>query len=376
MIDGILRKNKYNIWEYDLEKLIEYIERISIKFHNKNELTSFIGVYRDFFDRLEKKHNIKFNYKFIMFKNNSNYKAVYQDYDWCYQKYIGEGLNHNEMAREAGCTVRVIEKWCTEKHKLNQKYRQTHKKINDIQSDLIIGSLLGDGHIDKRDTQPIFIVSHAVNQKDYIYWKYEILKDLCNLEPVYYPEKEKHYQGSKTYISNPFYRLCTRIYDDLIKYRSIPKLELIHKLNEFSFCIWILDDGYRGKSNWQLCIAEMENLYNDIEYILNKKFNIKCKQEKDKRYIRFNAESSRKIDEIILKNIPNELDIVQYKIINNKIAKPANYKFVDYNNEKVGLARFCKTEHINYKEAISAYDSGIIDGNTLISLFKGDGVCG
>ena len=27
-------------------------------------------------------------------KNNSSYKAIYQDYNWCYQKYIIEGLNH------------------------------------------------------------------------------------------------------------------------------------------------------------------------------------------------------------------------------------------------------------------------------------------
>lgn len=96
------------------------------------------------------------SYKVIKLKlktpytNNSQYKAIYQDYNWCYQKYIIEGLSHEEMAREANCTKRVIEKWCTEKHRLTQKYRQNIIELTDIQRDLIIGSRLGDGHIDKK----------------------------------------------------------------------------------------------------------------------------------------------------------------------------------------------------------------------------------
>ena len=37
-------------------------------------------------------------------------------------------------------------------------------------------------------------------------------------------------------------------------------------------------------------------------------------KQKNKRYIRFTNEASRKIDSMILRNIPNDLDIIKYKI--------------------------------------------------------------
>ena len=70
MIDNILWKNKQNKWEYDLDGLIIYIENISSDYSGKEELTKNIGVYRDFLDRVEVKHNIKINYNFTSTKTN------------------------------------------------------------------------------------------------------------------------------------------------------------------------------------------------------------------------------------------------------------------------------------------------------------------
>ena len=51
---------------------------------------------------------------------------------------------------------------------------------------------------------------------------------------------------------------------------------------------------------------------------MNQKFFLYPHQEKDKRYVLFNSNDSKIIDQKILKNIPNELDIVQYKILNRR----------------------------------------------------------
>ena len=67
-------------------------------------------------------------------KNNSNFKAIYQNYDWCYQKFIVENKSHKEMADEAGCSLRVIQKWCSEKHKLNKRTFKENKHLSDKQS--------------------------------------------------------------------------------------------------------------------------------------------------------------------------------------------------------------------------------------------------
>ena len=70
------------------------------------------------------------------------------------------------------------------------------------------------------------------------------------------------------------------------------------------------------------------------------------------RYLTFDAEASRKIDQIILNTIPNNLDIVKKKILNNyNITKAAQYVFVISNNEKIGLNTYCRSRKIPYNKA-------------------------
>ena len=378
-----MRYNNYHnmIWkdgkEYKYNK--EFINYLRDEIVNKketiNSISKKIGVSYRVIKNIVKENNIQIQ----IHNHNSSYKAVYQDYDWCYQKFIIEGLNHDEMAREGKTSKRTIEKWCVEKHHLTQKYRQKNKRLNNIQKDLIIGSLLGDGHIDKRDTQPLFIVSHAVNQKDYLFWKYDILKDFCNIKPTYYENKDKKiFPNGKEYKCQPHYRLCTRVHDCLIPLRKMSVKELLDNFNEFSFSVALLDDGYRGNI-WSYCIAPYTK--EEKEYmikIFKTKFNINGYiNEYNDRYMNFNAIDSKKIDNIILKSIPNNLDIVQDKIINNnKIKKLCNYRIVKMNDgTECGLARFCKNNHLNYekyKTMCDIYDNGMVDENSLLLKCKED----
>lgn len=371
-LKDILWKDALNHWQYDLNKLIKTVEELSKKYSGKEALCKAIGVYRDFLDRLESKHNIKIKYNFTFNKTNPNFKAIYQDYDWCYQKYMVEGLNHEEMAKEAKCSKRVIEKWCSERHRLTQKYRQIHKELSNLQKDFIIGSLLGDGHIDKREFQPMFIISHAENQKDYLYWKHDLMKGFCNTSPTYYKAKESPFPNGKMYLCQPHYRICTRIHDCLLTYRAMTKRELIDNLNEFSLAILMLDDGYRDRSNWEVCLADI--LLEDREYfvkIMQDKFNLDSYLDfTDDRYINFRAESSRKIDEIILENIPNDLDIIRYKITeNDKIAEKQFRFYIKYNDENILLKDFCKVLDYDYKyihHAIKKYN--LLTGEEIINF--------
>jgi len=283
------------------------------------------------------------------YPNSSKFKAIYQDYDWCYQKYIVEGLNHDEMALEAKAKKRVVEKWCVEKHRLTQEYRQIHKQLSDKQKDLIIGSMLGDGHIDKRETQPIFIVVHAENQKDYLYYKYELLKEFCNISPTRQEAGFREFNG-KLYPCQATYRICTRIQDCFLEYRGKTYTYLLNLMNEFSFSIWMLDDGYRSNSNWELCICEYtEEDINNALNIFKDKFGLVGKLKKDIRYLMFDAVSSRKIDAIILKNIPSELDIIKNKITENNISVGQKFLYVKYNNEDIKLHELCKDLNLDYK---------------------------
>ena len=262
--------------------------------------------------------------KDITRKTDYRFTAIYQDYDWRYERYINRGMTMKEMAEEAGVSLRVIQKWCSEKHRLNEFTFKKEKRLTDIQRQIIMFGRLGDGHIDRREDQPVYIESHAENQKDYIFWKWSILKDLCTQPPVYYPPKVKYF-GDKAYDCQASYRLCTRIINDLKDIRTMSRSDIINQLNELGMSTHMLDDGYRKPSGWEICLAEWTD--DEVQQYLNicqNKFGIIGKRRKDKRYVSFNTKDSKTIDNIILSTIPNDLDIIKYKIL-NKQSIPMNY---------------------------------------------------
>ena len=254
-------------------------------------------------------------------KHSCKYRADYQDYNWCYERYIVRGMSMEEMAKEAGCKLRTIQKWCSEKHGLNCRTKKDEFELDDLQKQLVMFSLLGDGHIDRRENQPMFIVSHAINQKDYLFWKYEILKNICNKSPSYIKSKLHSFGGDILYKCQEQYRICTCIVNDLIPIRAMSKSEIISRLNEFGLAIHFLDDASRNNTSWEMCYAaftdEEKELYRRI---LKERFDIEVHLRKDTRYIGFSKADSQKIDEIILRNIPNDLDIIKYKILKERVA--------------------------------------------------------
>ena len=344
----IHKDTKRNKWVYG-EEFINWLKVNSINYCSVKDLSDKTKINYHLVSKLNKQYQLEF----IPSKNDINFKAIYQDYDWCYQKFMVEGLNHEEMAVETSATKRTIEKWCTEKHRLTQKLRQENKVLNELQKYLIIGSLLGDGHIDKRETQPLFIVSHAKNQKDYLYFKYEILKDICNSPPSI-TKGGIHFftDNPKGYLAQDSYRISTRIQDDLLKYRGMNNIELLNNLNEFSLAIWVLDDGYRGQSNWQICVADFtqEEKEYTVKHLMTE-FDLECYiTNSDDRYINFRATSTRVLDKMILENIPNELDIIQYKIINNdKICNAQHRVYIKSDGEDILLTDYCKDNNLEYK---------------------------
>ena len=142
-MEDIIWRNK-NKWEYNLDKLKSFVSEESRKYTCKKELCKAMGVYKDFLDNVQKKEKIEFEYNFVVLPNNTNYKAIYQDYNWCYQKYVIERKSYQEMADELGVTKRVIQKWCVEKHGIHNNVMRGLLKPNKEQESLILGSLLGE----------------------------------------------------------------------------------------------------------------------------------------------------------------------------------------------------------------------------------------
>ena len=279
--------------------------------------------------------------------NNAKFNAVYQSYEWCYQHYIINGEDMERMAEIAGTTVRTIRKWCSEKYQLNKDTFRHIKKLTPIQKEIIMFGRLGDGHIDRRQNEPMYIESHAENQKQYLFWKWEILKDLCNMPPSYIGPNIKIFHG-KEYLTQPQYRLNTRVLDALIPIRDMAISDIISQLNEFGLSLHLLDDGSRDYTRWTVCVASFS--INDKKLYIDacKRLGLNAHILTDDRYIGFDSVSSRKIDKIIVKHVPETIDIIQDKILKNNVSSDGYYIYVLTNTGRVGLSTFCKNNGLNY----------------------------
>lgn len=286
-----------------------------------------------------------------MKKNSKSYSAIYQDYNWCYDCFINKGMSFNDMAVEANTTPRTIQKWCSEKHGMNHDNYRHLKKLSNIQRDIIIVGTLGDGHIDKRIDQPMYIESHAEDEKDYLFWKYEYLKDLCSKPPSYYKSKYKSFSDDKSYKCKPYYRINTRIIDDLIEIKYMSNVDKIKGLSDIQISLLFLDDGSRSNL-WDLCVAEWSD--EDVSCLIDLLWNtykIRARRKKDKRYLSLDATSSKKLDKLILKNIPNDLDIIKKKITcNNNIRNVQDIFWIIDGNKRMGLNTFCRQYKLPYKK--------------------------
>ncbi len=248
--------------------------------------------------------------------NAKNFTAPYQNYDWCYEHYIVKGMSLQQMADELGCQKRVVQKWCTDKFGLHRRTAKFYIQPNSEQHQIILAGTLGDGHISARDN--IYIESHAQDEKDYLFWKYEKLQNLCVSSPTYYPEKLITHLGGPR-IQQPYYRFETRKIQYLEEIKSMSISDKIRALTSFGLCLYMLDDGSRNHSNWILCTAKFSPDETALFVkVMQKNFSLSCRPCKDSRYIIFDADSSRKLDNMILSFLPQNLDIIHKKIFKDK----------------------------------------------------------
>lgn len=250
------------------------------------------------------------------YKTNSSFKAIYQDKDWLISEIL-QNKNYQEIAKDANASERVIQKWMNEKYHLS--FRNLYK-LNELQRKIVIWGTLGDGHIDKRETQPMYIESHAIDEKDYLFWKYDKLKEMFNNEPSYYPSKIKTFSDGKEYKCQPSYRMCSKVIYDLKSIRDMSVTEKIKTLDDFSLCLYLLDDASRSESSWGLCVAMLTTEQKDLFCFLAKeRLGLTCHiQNHDDRYIRFNSESTKKIDEMMIQFFGKDMDIIKKKILKHR----------------------------------------------------------
>lgn len=175
------------------------------------------------------------------------------------------------------------------------------QRLTSVQKSVIIGSILGDGYLRvTRGRNDAFLeINHSLKAKEYVDWKYKILKNL-----VKSPPKQRE-NGKKWKIA---YRFYTRQHPELtclLKkfYRNgrkvIPKdLEL----NPLILAVWFIDDGSKTKKS-NVYLNTQQFSFKDqrrLLYLL-RKLGIEARLNKNKKYyrIRILKESIQKLNKLI-----------------------------------------------------------------------------
>jgi DNA-directed RNA polymerase subunit beta len=178
--------------------------------------------------------------------------------------------NINGYARSAGFQFL----WCTPKHeiytnKFEKKYAQnmlghtvfspTHT-LNQVQEQLVYGSLLGDSWLTKPSTNALFECGHVYEQKKYLSLKKEILDLFCKSKlKLHYKKASGKFKARKSWrlrtIQHPIF---TEVYSTCYTAgkKKVTRAWL-DKIGPLGLAFWFMDDGsagvYANKLHVTLC---------------------------------------------------------------------------------------------------------------------------
>lgn len=258
---------------------------------------------------------------------------LYRDKEWIYNQFVNLGKECYEIAEENGWSPRVVQKWANEKYGFTNNFRRDNFKPSEKQLQIIYAGVLGDGCISQRKdidfTQYIFV--QAEEHKDYIEWIFDNLKNMCKHKDLAYnpsckkPFKKDYGKVIEYYEVQGTYRLSTRGYKFLKDIKGLSKYEIIDNMNDMSIGLYFLDDGYKGESQtWSICMGNMVKA--EVDYFIDKLKSIGIYHKsiylhhsrnikgKSYYYLKFDKKNSKIIDNIILKYLPRDLDIVKKKV--------------------------------------------------------------
>lgn len=197
--------------------------------------------------------------------------------------------------------------------------------LTQLQKSIIIGSLLGDGYlrIMPGRKNAFLEINQSIAAKEYVDWKFNALKNICNLEP-------KQRKGKNERIA---YRFFTRQHQELTElYRKfyIGKEKIIPsdlQLNPVILSIWFMDDGSRC-TNSDFYLNTQKFSIQDQEKLIEKlnQIGLEARLNKDKNYfrIRFLTQSIPKLKELMEKYIVSSM---HYKLGYNPVETCPAYSY-------------------------------------------------
>ena len=180
--------------------------------------------------------------------------------------------------------------------------------LSEVQRDIVVGSLLGDGSM-RCKTNALLEINHSSNQRSYVDWKYSQLAELVRTPP-----KARKGNGSRI-----AYRFVTRSLPILTPYyhlfygsgrKRIPELEL----TELTLAVWFMDDGCRSRNAVYLNTQQYdESSQRVLLRLLRDQWRIEAALNRDKSYyrIRLTVVGTRRFARLVS---PHLLPELSYKL--------------------------------------------------------------
>lgn len=123
--------------------------------------------------------------------------------------------------------------------------------LNAKQQAIVVGTLLGDGCLEKNGIHVRLKVDHGVQQKAYVEWKFHELAEVAASPP-----KQLEFFDRRTQRVYTHWRFATKSIADFDPFWEIfyvaGRKQIPTKLSEFllsplALAVWYMDDGYRRK---------------------------------------------------------------------------------------------------------------------------------
>lgn len=132
--------------------------------------------------------------------------------------------------------------------------KKTEENITQIQKDVIYGSLMGDAKRMHTKWNSSVSFGHSNKQKDYVEWKYLMLKNLVTkrgikMESQFDERYDKKYfsYGFYTFANSDVEKIINKFYGENGKQVNI---DILNNLSELSIAVWFMDDGYSDKGKY------------------------------------------------------------------------------------------------------------------------------
>lgn len=157
--------------------------------------------------------------------------------------------------------------------------------LTQSQRSIIIGMLLGDGYlrIVPGRKNAFLEINHSFSQREYVDWKYEMLKSVCTSGPI-------SRKGNGTRVA---YRFTTRQHPELTELQTlfykngVKQVPRNVALDPIMLAVWFMDDGSRCRAS-DVYINTQQFAHEDQEYCLKllASLGINASLNRDKEYWR------------------------------------------------------------------------------------------